>query len=371
MRFRPVEHILSLILVGAVFLVIALSLPSGKQSGIAADAKISGYTKLDFIDFDNGVDRALFRDSYSIFHPEQPDPIPAIDEFRRNLTVSQLNETSTTGQILAQKGWALLGMYLQFIFTFILVMAVTYYGVQTLALWRFIRYRQLRTATGKRLHENIILVKTSRNWHERLDALGILATMLFKGLGIVLGNIILFAPAYVIAYSLRTRFDTSSLIFMILLGVVSNGLLVIYTQKFYSFLVHESQRGYTKTAIVKNLDNNYNFSKTFTLRMLLHPAKKFPGHVLDHIFRNARFQYLATVREQAAFLVTGLIIIEMALNIQNHLCYELLQHILYRQYGIVLLIAFAIFALIKATDILIDYRIFLATRRIENAEVQQ
>ncbi len=53
---------------------------------------------------------------------------------------------------------------------------------------------------------------------------------------------ILFAPAYVIAYSFKTRIDTDSLLFMIVLGVVSNGLLINYANKFYAFLAAESRK---------------------------------------------------------------------------------------------------------------------------------
>ena len=77
--------------------------------------------------------------------------------------------------------------------------------------------------------------------------------------------------------------------------------------------------------------------------------------MFDHIYQNARFQYLSTIKEQASFLITGLIIIEMALNIQNHLCYELLQNILYSNYAVVVSIVLAIYFLVKATEITVDF----------------
>jgi hypothetical protein len=70
---------------------------------------------------------------------------------------------------------------------------------------------------------------------------------------------------------------------------------------------------------------------------------------------NARYQYISTVKEQAAFLVTGLIIIEMALNIQGYFSYELLKQLLYKNYDIVIVIILGIFYVVKGTEILIDY----------------
>jgi len=60
---------------------------------------------------------------------------------------------------------------------------------------------------------------------------------------------VLFSPAYVIAYAIRTEFNTDTIIFMALLGVVSNGLLVTYANKFYAFLVAESRKGYVETGL--------------------------------------------------------------------------------------------------------------------------
>ncbi len=69
---------------------------------------------------------------------------------------------------------------------------------------------------------------------------------------------------------------------------------------------------------------------------------------------NARYQFLTTLKEHASFLITGLIIIEMALNIQGHLGYELMQNILYKQYDVVLSIILGMFLLVKSTEIVVD-----------------
>ena len=152
---------------------------------------------------------------------------------------------------------------------------------------------------------------------------------------------------------------------MIILGVISNGLLITYAQKFYTFLVTESRKGYVQTAIVKNLTTSY-FKDGIPLKSIFSIKKFFPGHVFQHIFLNARFQYFGDLKEQASFLITGLIIIEMALNIQNHLGYELLQNLLYKNYLYVLLIILGIFLVVKFTEIFTDVILQKETKKYEN-----
>jgi len=227
-------------------------------------------------------------------------------------------------------------------------MVLTYYGVQTLAVYRF---------TSKRRHRTVKAATVGAK--------------LRRGLAVCVNGFatfVLFCPAYVIAYSIRTEFNTDTVIFLVLLGVVSNGVLITYANKFHAFLVAESRKGYVDTAVVKNLDNTYAHHDTLgiPLAAIVRPVKSFEGHVFDHIFKNAQFQYLSTLKEQASFLITGLIIIEMALNIHGHLSYELLRQLLYKNYSIVAVIILEIFYTVKMTDIVTDYIIHRQSLRYEN-----
>ena len=134
--------------------------------------------------------------------------------------------------------------------------------------------------------------------------------------------------------------------------------------EFLTLLQHEDRKGYVQTAIVKNLNDSYGDRSLYPA--LLKLKKRFNHHVLGHIYLNARYQYLSTLNEQASFLITGLIIIEMALNIQNHFSYELLQQLLYKNYLVALLMIYAIFFMVKLTEIFTDYWRYLAGKRIEN-----
>jgi hypothetical protein len=145
----------------------------------------------------------------------------------------------------------------------------------------------------------------------------------------------------------------------------------MYTNKFYSFLVTESRKGYVQTAVVKNLNNSYNPGKKTGISYLSIFAfhKHFSGNVFQHIFINARYQYLQTIKEQASFLISGLIIIEMALNIHGHFTYELLKQILYKNYDIVIVIILGIFYIVKLTEIFADWISNKETVKYENIEI--
>lgn len=238
------------------------------------------------------------------------------------------------------------GMVFRFLFVYVAVMVLTYYGAQTLALFRFVRTKQMTTE----LPSPIAAAGTFVAW-----------TIL---------SFLLFAPGYVIVYSLKSVVDTSSIVLMIVLGVVSNGVLVNYAGKFYALLMNESRKGYVQTAAVKNVHSSYcwNTPDGIRMRRMFRLQKRFPGHVLDHILHNARYQYRSTLKEQASFVITGLVIIEMALNIQGHLCYELLQSMLFKNYDSVLGIMFVIFCAVKITDLAVDLWIWRADRHYANLE---
>ena len=373
MRKKLLEHISSIILVSAIFLVLIYHFHSGyRQVQTRQDARIAPYLALDFIDYDDPLHKALLKESLNIFQPgQEPEHealIRAIEQYRAAQIAALTRQQRNLQGLSFSKLGQLSGMYVNFILVYLIVMLLTYYGVQTLAVLRFIRLQQNRESYLAELAS--FLQRRFRDQPKTLHlrdqrrAAAPLGKALFKGLLYLM----LFSPAYVIAYSFKTRFDTDSIFFMVLLGVISNGLLITYAQKFFTFLVAESRKGYVQTAIVKNLENRYNLNAAggVSLGRVLNFRKRFPGHVFQHIFINARYQYLATIKEQASFLITGLVIIEMALNIQGHLCYELMQNILYRQYDIVLTIILGIFLVVKGTELASDYWQYLEARRYDN-----
>ena len=226
--------------------------------------------------------------------------------------------------------------------TFFSVLCASYLLARVVALYRFVSGRNGRGSSLRRYAE---LIRTG----------GVLAAFsridlplraLISGVLVLL----LFSPAYVVAYASRTRLETDNTLFAFLLAMFSNGLLVNYANRFHALLVTESRKGYVETARVKGLAHSYGFDRKDGLSMLslLRPSALARRHVLGHIYLNARFQFMTTLKEHAAYLVTGLVVIELALNIKGDLCYALLQHMLYREYDIVAFILFLIFFTVKA-----------------------
>ncbi|RMG42168.1 MAG: hypothetical protein D6732_01545, partial [Methanobacteriota archaeon] len=322
--------------------------------------EIAPFLKITELDFTNPLHRALFRETVEEFYPENPSMgdtlLTKIDHYRQQ-RVAFL--TRQNGKKEGLSGWKLLQiikMFIIFVFAYVLVLVLTYYGVQTLAVWRFVRRKQRKPSFLLEGIDYLRMHRFPRNWKKRWEYLKSAGIPFGLALLKAMAYLVLFSPAYVIAYSFKTRIDTDTFLFLVILGVISNGLLITYAQKFYTFLVKESQKGYVETARVKNLSNLYSHSpRGIPLRRIFAWNKTFPGHVFHHIFINARYQYLTTFKEQASFVISGLVIIEMALNIHGHLCYELLQNLLYKQFDVALTIILSIFILVKATEIFTDY----------------
>jgi hypothetical protein len=373
MRRKSLEHIGSLAFVAVVFSLLLVFLNHYEaEDRLARIQRVAPYMKIPGLDFGDPRDRALFKETLDLFRPDSPSSNDSLVQAVEAYRLSQFTDPSLKTDI-GEKGltWHVSGrlatMYLQFILVYVIVLALTFYGAQTIGIFRFIRMKQGRESY---LDEFLREVGRNRDPGNGPVSLGNAAFLLLKALLKGIAFAVLFSPAYVIGYSVKTSFETDSLLFMILLGVVSNGLLINYANKFYTLLATENRKGYVETALVKNLDGDYRWKSggCISYRSVFRLPRHFPGHVLEHIYLNARHQYFPTLKEQASFLITGLIIIEMALNIQDHLCYELLQNILYRQYDVALTIIFSIFLLVKVTDLLVDVRQHREGLRYANRE---
>ena len=360
-------HLISLVLALLLGFSLIFYFDIGKKAPVARpDSIIKPYIEMD-MDLDDPLRQALFKDMVRLYHPEEssnPDSLlRAVLAYRRDMFEAEL-QSAQTRQVLNQAKLRQLGMmFLKYVIVYILVLWLTYYGVETLGLIRFIRRKQNKVSY---IFELINFLKDAS--YKKLNTYWRIPALLVKSLLRGLLYLVFFSPAYVIAYSIKTEFNTNTLAFLILLGLISNGLLITYTNKFYAFLIAESRKGYVLTAMVKNLSSDYRFTQPHgvSLRALFSMRKRFKNHVLNHIYLNAHYQYLGTFKEQASFLISGLIIIEMALNIHGHLSYELLQQLLYKNYDIVIVIVMSIFFIVKVTEILTDWVIDSKRRIYEN-----
>ncbi len=372
-RKKIIEHSIVLVLVGIIFMVISLMLAQDSGGPLStSDKLVQQYAGLGFIDWNNPAERALFKDAWTIYHPDQYSKVDSLltaivsaYDLKSGLVSQKHYKTELSFQ---DKILRLGPMYFNFIIVYLIVLIFSYYAAQTAGVWRFVQMKRGRSSYLLLLYFEIR--HRPRISHFKEFSAYIFRCLKLLGLALLKAMIylILFAPAYVLAYAFKTRFNTDSILFMILLGAFSNGLLVTYTQKFFAFLIAESRKGYLQTALVKNLKHSYDYRSAdgIPVSSILRFKKVFPGHVFGHLYSNARYQYLPALKEQASFLITGLIIIEMALNIQNHLCYDLLQNLLYQDYVSVLIASFGIFLIIKSTEVTTDILYIKETERYEN-----
>ncbi len=369
MKSKLIEHTLSIVLLSCVFIIV-MNVIGHRESARNVDRMrfIAPYLQFDSLDFGNPLHVALFKETLDLFHPETParndSLLLAIQAFRQEQFTNQAYKTGGGDRGLSSAKMMKLGnMYLQFIIIYLIVMVLSYYAAQSLAIFRFVKMKQNKTSYLEELYTGMRST-THRNGSFFSHSVFLFAKALVKSLSYA----VLFSPAYVIAYSIRSSMNTDSYLFMIVLGVISNGLLINYANKFFTFLVTESRKGYVQTAIVKNLNASYEWGTPDGVSRwsVVRPGSSFPSHVFRHIYMNARFQFLSTLKEHASFLITGLVIIEMALNIQGHLGYELLQNILYKQYDVVVSIILGIFFIVKVTEIVVDGWFHHESRKYEN-----
>ena len=363
MKEKLGKHLLSILVVAGAFGLLLTFVRTGPDPDAETRRRmIAPFLELTFLDPGDPLHRALLRETLRIYYPGSDSRVDsllqAMDQYRQEQFA---RETEKAGA--ERPGWTpakllrLIPMYLQFVMIYAIVLLLTLYGAQTLGTYRFILDRQGASPPLRAVRETLAAALRTGTAgalaRAALRSIPLVGRALFKGMAYA----VLFAPAYVIAYSLKTRFDTDSYLFMIVLGVISNGMVITYANKFYLYLVHESRKGYVETAVVKNLSRNFRWNAPggIAWRAVLRLRKHFRGHVLQHIYENARFQYIPALKEQATFLITGLIIIEMALNIQGHFCYEMLQNILRSDYAVVGGMLLAIFILVKATDVVVDF----------------
>ncbi len=354
LRRIVLEHLSAVLAVGIVLAALAVLLTSVEENAARpVDARIAQYLAISDVDWSRALHKQLFRDSYRLLHSASElttdSLLRTIEEARiRDLTDPSRKLGGERKTLTWENVGALVPMYVVFIGVFLSVLGLTYGAARAMAVRKFILSKQGRSSYLRRY---VAAVQSGgvKQAVRRVD-------LLVKSLASGLASLVLFSPAYVVAYSLRTRLDTENVFFLILLAVVTNGVLVHYASRLYALLVTESRKGYVETAIVKGVRAKYSWGLPEGLprAVMFTPAQASKGHVFHEIYRNARLQFIPSMKEHVTFMVTGLVIIEMALNIKGHLCYSLLQHMLFKEYDIAIAIVFLIFVAVKAIEACID-----------------
>jgi len=242
MKKKKSEHILSIIFIFIIFSAAFILVEPTDYKSKYFPSNIETLAQIPGVNFDDPLQREIFKETVSIYYPNKTGKadslLQQIDEFRQEQTLENIRKNKQSQNFSSLKSGRIIFIYLKFFLVYLLVLIFTYYAVQSLAVLKFVKMKQERSSF-------LVLLKNHLfGWNNITDKRSITSyfftafTLLLKSAGKGLAYFILFSPAYVIAYSFKTRFDTNSVFFMILLGVISNGLLITYTQKFYTFLIY-------------------------------------------------------------------------------------------------------------------------------------
>jgi len=329
------------------------------------------YLEIEGFNPNDAIHRELLRESLNVFYPENhSENQKTYNDLEKYIVDKYTNplfkEGADPGYLTFSKIPGIIWQFIPFIIIFAIVLLITYYGSVTLGSVKYINYKNRDESAFRRLLKFLATsMKQKKFYRKKYFYVGLFSKSLVL-LVTALGYLVLFSPAYVTAYSIRTEINTDTYLFMILLGIFTNGILINYINKYFTFLYHEGKKGYVETAMVKNLNENYNDKMYFSFKKMVKPFKKFDGHVFGHIYKNAEFQFIPGIKDLASFLITGLIIIEMALNIQGHFGYELLKQVLFKNYDVVVFYIFMIFLLVKTTEFFVDSLDEIIKKKYEN-----
>ncbi len=369
---KAVEHIISVLFFTVVLILIYYAFLKKDETEINKDKLATELFQKQIVDFGDNFEKTLLSDVLNLYNPDSTEGnkniIFQIEELQAE-KFSNINMKSGGEYkgLNVDSVYKVLGMYFKFLVIYLISLFLIHSFAKTFAIWKFVKVKQ---GTNSYFDEFVTTLKEYVNnllpQNIRKRKLNIAIKLFIKGTIKTMAYFIIFSPSYVVAYSVKGSSISDSSLFFIILAVFTNGLLINYSYRFYSILKSESKKGYVNTAIVKGLDNNYK-TKMFGYKNILKFHKRFPEHVFNHIYINAIYQNVLNIKELSALLITGIVIIEMALNIQGYLCYEMLQNILYKNYDVVIFIIILIFITVKTTEFFVDLEYYNMTKKYENS----
>lgn len=169
-------------------------------------------------------------------------------------------------------------------------------------------------------------------------------------------TVILFSPAFVLAYMFKNELESFRAVSYVLLIICSNGVLVLLVERFRAILRRESRQNYVLTAQIKGLSplligsiSRFQFLKDY--RTVLGKRTVF-----FHVFLNAKEQILELGRAFIPFFMSVMIIVEMALNAQGYFGYYLLKMLLFGNTHIVLLQLLVLYGIAAGAERVVSQR---------------
>ncbi|NUQ80969.1 MAG: hypothetical protein HUU10_05090 [Bacteroidetes bacterium] len=325
------RHLGSLLVVSIVFFFIGMALqPLRTVNTSKPDPTIARWLSVPGIDWQDPLHQAIVADLIEAANPDSDGEmvVRSIRRYQSDQLARGLAENRQQAGLVFHDPFNALRQFSEFTLLYAIVLIFSVFGAQTIGTYRFLLFIRKEE-------------QESEGWHDAGRTL-----LLF----------VLFSPGFLVAYSLKAFWTADSWPVLVALGLLTNGSLALYSQKFLNLLLTNHHHGFIQMARVRGVNENFSPGKPDGVpwRVILSWKKSCPGHLLHHSMLNARLDYGPTAREQAAFTVTCLIILEMALNIQGRFGYELLRQVLFRNLPDVLIMMASLFLLVRATEWVVD-----------------
>ncbi len=362
------RNLLSFLIFGSVLLIIAFS-SSGSVNFNSKYAKIISLFQKSGLDINSTYDRLIFEDAVENVLKENPtekeELITSLNEFTEEKYTNKKLKTGDRRESLSFSTLpGILWKFIKFLLLFAIVEFSIFYLSERLALIKFYLVKEKKNSFGRLLVQKMAerknyYIKEKIDWTKTV--------LLFIGmLGRFFGYLVLFSPVYVIAYILKFNSENITFIWSFVFGIFTNGVLIAAVNKFYHLLVTESKRGYVETATVKNVPLFPDENLKGLLKILLLKNGNFGETIVTQIFASAHIQFVPSFKEVSHFVITGLIIIEMALNIQSGVFYQMMRSFLFAEYDILFFILFLVFATVKFVDAAIELYAVRESGKYEN-----
>jgi len=144
MKPKIIVHLISIALVSIIAFSIIFAVDKGKAiERKSAVAGIKGMPDLSFVDFSNPFQKALALDAMNIYFPGNFDAnsanVTAAANAQEKAFRDKLQHSNNDERLTWSRWWGILAMYGKFFAVYVVVMLLTYYGVQTMGVWRFCR----------------------------------------------------------------------------------------------------------------------------------------------------------------------------------------------------------------------------------------
>jgi hypothetical protein len=306
---------------------------------------------------ENELDAATLLDAIKNYYKNSPKADALIAEYfayKEFLLTARENKSGADVRSLDfSLALSLLGKAALFAFYFALIGFLLFYLSESFALLKF---KRKNCGAGKQQKkaekENAQIMNLLKKAGEIILAAA--------------GYFILFSPVYLIGYLFKFNYENVTFFSYVILSVFTNGVLITSANKFYRLLESESVKGYVETAKIKGVNYDCSADGKITATRIFSPFKFFGEHILTQIYKSAHLQYLSAFKEIARFQITGMIIVELALNLQNGIFYELLKALKGKETAVAIFILMLVFFVVKASDIVTDYLFLKENAKYEN-----